>query len=236
MNRALIVFFFLCITFWNKMLAQSGKDLKLWSAQPASIWEEALPLGNGKMEAMVFGGKQSERFQINDLTLWSGAPKDGSRANGPETLETTRQAVSDGGGHGRNSSHSSASQSEPPSNYGWLSQNDGGAVEISGEGWYGGQIIDDPEAWKETSGTAMFTYAFITGVKNGWLDKKKYGTAARKGLLALISFINANDELFEVCEGTNIKNDRNHYMQRKRIVGDLHGQAPVLWCATALLR
>ena len=98
------------------------------------------------------------------------------------------------------------------------------------------QIIDDPEAWKETSGTAMFTYAMITGVKNGWLDKKTYGTAARQGWLALISYINTDDELTEVCEGTNIKNDRNHYMQRKRIVGDLHGQAPLLWCATALLR
>ena len=98
------------------------------------------------------------------------------------------------------------------------------------------QIIDDPEAWKETSGTAMFTYAMITGVKNGWLDQKTYGTAARKGWLALTNYINANDELTEVCEGTNIKNDRNHYMQRKRIVGDLHGQAPLLWCTTALLR
>ena len=98
------------------------------------------------------------------------------------------------------------------------------------------QIIDDPEAWKETSGTAMFTYAMITGVKNGWIDRKTYGTAARKGWLALISYINLNDELTEVCEGTNIKNDRDHYMQRKRIVGDLHGQAPLLWCATALIR
>jgi len=98
------------------------------------------------------------------------------------------------------------------------------------------QIIDDQEAWKETSSTAMFTYAFITGVKNGWLDAKTYGTAARKGWLGLITYINQNDELTEVCEGTNIKNDRNHYMQRKRIVGDLHGQAPLLWCATALLR
>lgn len=98
------------------------------------------------------------------------------------------------------------------------------------------QIIDDPEAWKETSGTAMFTYAMITGVKNGWLDKKTYGAAARKGWLALVTYINQDDELTEVCEGTNIKNDRNHYMQRKRIVGDLHGQAPLIWCATALLR
>ena len=98
------------------------------------------------------------------------------------------------------------------------------------------QIIDDPAAWKETSSTAMFTYAMITGVKKGWLDKKAYGTAARKGWLALSSYINQDDELTEVCEGTNIKNDRNHYLQRKRIVGDLHGQAPVLWCSTALLR
>ena len=98
------------------------------------------------------------------------------------------------------------------------------------------QIIDDPAAWKETSGTAMFTYAMITGVKQGWLDKKIYGTAARKGWLALTGYINAEDELTEVCEGTNIKNDHDYYLQRKRIVGDLHGQAPLLWCATALLR
>jgi unsaturated rhamnogalacturonyl hydrolase len=98
------------------------------------------------------------------------------------------------------------------------------------------QIIDDPEAWKETSGTAMFTYAMITGVKNGWLDQKKYGVAARKGWLALINYINTDDELTEVCMVTNIKNDLNHYMQRKRIVGDLHGQAALLWCATALIR
>lgn len=98
------------------------------------------------------------------------------------------------------------------------------------------QIIDDPEAWRETSATGMFTYAMITGVKNGWLDKKIYGASARKGWLSLITYINQNDELTEVCEGTNIKNDRNHYLQRKRIVGDLHGQAPLIWCATALLR
>ncbi len=98
------------------------------------------------------------------------------------------------------------------------------------------QIIDDPEAWEETSSTAMFTYAMITGVKNGWLDKKIYGEAARKGWLALVSYINEEDELTEVCAGTNIKNSREHYMNRPRIVGDLHGQAPLLWCATALLR
>jgi rhamnogalacturonyl hydrolase YesR len=98
------------------------------------------------------------------------------------------------------------------------------------------QLIDDPEAWPETSCTGMFTFAMITGVKNGWLDAATYAPAARKGWLALISYIDDKDDVREVCEGTNKKNDRQYYLDRKRIVGDLHGQAPVLWCATALLR
>jgi len=98
------------------------------------------------------------------------------------------------------------------------------------------QIVDDPEAWKETSATAMFTYAFITGVKNGWLDAETYGSAARKAWLSLTDYLNDDNELTEVCAGTNIKNSREHYLNRPRIVGDLHGQAPLLWCAVALLR
>ena len=98
------------------------------------------------------------------------------------------------------------------------------------------QLIDDPESWAETSATGMFNFAFITGVKNGWLDKNIYGKAARKGWLALITYINENNDVREVCEGTNKKNDHQYYLDRKRIVGDMHGQAPVLWCASALLR
>lgn len=70
------------------------------------------------------------------------------------------------------------------------------------------QLIDDPEAWPETSSTGMFTFAFITGVKNGWLDEATYVQAARKGWLALISYINEDGDIREVCQGTNKKNDR----------------------------
>ncbi|MBX2966346.1 MAG: glycoside hydrolase family 88 protein [Cyclobacteriaceae bacterium] len=98
------------------------------------------------------------------------------------------------------------------------------------------QLVDDAESWKESSCTGMFTYAMITGVKNGWLDKADYEEAARKGWLALVSFINKKGEVQEVCEGTGAKNDRQHYYDRQRIAGDFHGQAPVLWCATALIR
>ena len=98
------------------------------------------------------------------------------------------------------------------------------------------QLIDEPESWNETSGTGMFAFAMITGVKNGWLDKTTYGAAARKAWLGLISYIDQNNDVREVCEGTNKKNDRQYYFDRKRNIGDLHGQAPILWCASALLR
>ncbi len=97
------------------------------------------------------------------------------------------------------------------------------------------QLVDDPESWKESSCTGMFTYAIITGVKNGWLPKADYEEAARKGWLALVSFINEKSEVQEVCEGTGAGNSKQYYYDRKRITGDMHGQAPVLWCATALL-
>lgn len=98
------------------------------------------------------------------------------------------------------------------------------------------QLIDDPEAWPETSATGMFAFAMITGVKNGWLDAGTYGPAARKAWLKLVTYINQDGDITDVCEGTNKKNDRQYYLDRKRNVGDNHGQAPVLWCATALLR
>lgn len=96
------------------------------------------------------------------------------------------------------------------------------------------QLIDDPTSWKETSSTAMFTYAMITGVKNGWLDKKAYGSAARKAWLSLISYLNEDNNLREVCMGTGTKNSYKHYIERPRQAGDLHGQAALLWCSYAL--
>ncbi len=97
------------------------------------------------------------------------------------------------------------------------------------------QLIDHPESWPESSCTGMFTFAMITGVKNGWLDAS-YAEAARKGWLGLCGYIDDNADVHEVCEGTNKKNDYQYYIDRKRNIGDLHGQAPVLWCASAFLR
>jgi len=97
------------------------------------------------------------------------------------------------------------------------------------------QLIDEPTAWEESSSTGMFTYAMVVGVKKGWLDKKTYTPAARKAWLGLVSYIDENADVKDVCEGTNKKNDKQYYLDRKRIVGDLHGQAPILWTAAALM-
>ena len=98
------------------------------------------------------------------------------------------------------------------------------------------QLVDDAGSWPETSGTGMFTFAFITGVKQGWLEPKTYGPAARKAWLKLITYLNPDGNIREVCAGTGAGNTRQYYLDRPRLVGDFHGQAPVVWCAAALLR
>jgi rhamnogalacturonyl hydrolase YesR len=98
------------------------------------------------------------------------------------------------------------------------------------------QLIDHPESYKETSCTGMFTFAMITGVKKGWLKDQAYSQAARKGWLALIRYIDADGNIGEVCVGTGQTNSLEFYLNRPRSKGDFHGQAPVVWCAVALLR
>ena len=70
--------------------------LKLWYNKPAAAWEEALPLGNATTGAMVFGGVNHERYQLNDHNLWSGYPESGNNPQGPEYLPQVRKAVFDG--------------------------------------------------------------------------------------------------------------------------------------------
>ncbi|WP_456788202.1 glycoside hydrolase family 95 protein [Cellulomonas sp. P5_C5] len=63
---------------------------------PADLWTDALPLGNGHLGAMVFGGVTVERLQLNDDTCWSGAPRSTSAADGPVALAAARDALDDG--------------------------------------------------------------------------------------------------------------------------------------------
>lgn len=107
------------------------------------------------------------------------------------------------------------------------------------------QLIDKEESWLETSGTGMFAFAMVTGVKNGWLESDVYGPAARKAWLAIVSRIDEEGNVQDVCVGTNkafkevggdLDKQLEFYLGRNRDTGDLHGQAPVLWTAMALLK
>jgi rhamnogalacturonyl hydrolase YesR len=109
-------------------------------------------------------------------------------------------------------------------------------LRFQGEDGMWRQLIDHPESWPETSSTGMFTFAMVTGVKEGWIERKMYGAAARKAWLGLVKYIDAQGDVSNVCAGTNKKNDLQYYLDRPRNTGDLHGQAPILWSATALLR
>ncbi|TAG99642.1 MAG: glycoside hydrolase family 95 protein, partial [Sphingobacteriales bacterium] len=83
-------FSFAVILFSITVVAQ---DVKLWYKQPAVTWTEALPLGNGRIGAMIFGGVENDRIQFNEETLWSGEPRSYSRPGAYKYLDSIRQLL-----------------------------------------------------------------------------------------------------------------------------------------------
>ena len=76
---------------------ESPKEDILWYNQPAANWNEALPLGNGKLGVMVFGNTANERIQLNDDSMWPGNPADWDAPDGtPEDLDRIRALLFDG--------------------------------------------------------------------------------------------------------------------------------------------
>jgi alpha-L-fucosidase 2 len=72
-------------------------DVKLWYRQPAGLWTEALPIGNGRLGAMVFGRLFEERIQLNEDTLWTGGPYQTSVPDGgPKFLPEVQRLVFEG--------------------------------------------------------------------------------------------------------------------------------------------
>jgi alpha-L-fucosidase 2 len=71
----------------------SRRSLVLWYDQPASEWVEALPVGNGRLGAMVFGRAKSERLQLNEDTLFAGGPYDPSNPEALQMLPEARRLI-----------------------------------------------------------------------------------------------------------------------------------------------
>jgi alpha-L-fucosidase 2 len=77
-------------------LFASATDLRLWYERPAAAWVEALPVGNGRMGAMVFGGTTEERIQFNEDTLWTGEPRGYHHAGAAKFLPQLRELLAAG--------------------------------------------------------------------------------------------------------------------------------------------
>lgn len=71
----------------------ASTPLALWYAKPAEKWTDALPVGNGRLGAMVFGGIREERLQLNEDTLWSGYPRDWNNPDAKQHLAEIRRLV-----------------------------------------------------------------------------------------------------------------------------------------------
>ena len=87
----LILFcFFLSVNF---VAAQKGGKLKMWYDKPASNWNEALPIGNGRLAAMVFGNPAKEQLQFNESSFWSGGPSRNDNPDGLQGLDSIRYYI-----------------------------------------------------------------------------------------------------------------------------------------------
>lgn len=71
-------------------------DLKLWYDEPSSLWVEALPIGNGRLGAMVFGNPSEERLQLNEETIWAGGPNTNANPDALEALPEIRDLIFQG--------------------------------------------------------------------------------------------------------------------------------------------
>jgi len=80
----------------NRWDAAKWQDLKLWYRQPAQEWAQALPVGNGRLGAMVFGGTEHERLQFNEDTLWTGKPHEYQHEGAVEYLPIVRRLLFEG--------------------------------------------------------------------------------------------------------------------------------------------
>ena len=87
--KYILILLFVC----NSVIAQ---DLKLWYNKPATKWVEALPIGNGRIGGMVFGGVEQDHIQFNEETLWTGEPRSYSRPGAYKYLDTIRQLLFEG--------------------------------------------------------------------------------------------------------------------------------------------
>ena len=85
------------LTAWTSAMAQDGDNTeRLWYDKPASIWLEALPIGNGRLGGMIYGGPQTDEIQLNEDSFWSGGPHNNNSSTSAKYLEQVRNLIFSG--------------------------------------------------------------------------------------------------------------------------------------------
>jgi alpha-L-fucosidase 2 len=92
--------FFACFVVLVSALAsvnaQKGGKLKMWYDKPATVWNEALPVGNGRLGAMIYGNPSNEKIRLNEATFWSGGPSRNDNPNALQALPEVRKLIFEG--------------------------------------------------------------------------------------------------------------------------------------------
>src|SRR5919199_2701494 len=90
-------YLFLLLLTTSVGFSQTKPSLKLWYNKPAAqVWENALPIGNGRLGAMVYGNVAQETIQLNEHTVWSGSPNRNDNPDALAALPEIRQLIFDG--------------------------------------------------------------------------------------------------------------------------------------------
>lgn len=83
----------LAILIGGSCLQTQAQEYKLWYDRPAQVWTEALPLGNGRLGAMVFGNPAMEQLQLNEETIWAGRPNNNANPDALKYIPKVRELV-----------------------------------------------------------------------------------------------------------------------------------------------
>jgi len=95
----LILAFSICLLSFNSLKSpgqNSPSGMKIWFNQPAATWNDALPVGNGRLGAMVFGGVENERLELNEESVWTGEPRWDANPDALKNLPEVRQLLFEG--------------------------------------------------------------------------------------------------------------------------------------------
>lgn len=94
--KKIVAFCFLSFAFVSVVFSQEKQALKLWYSQPAKQWVEALPVGNGRLGAMIYGDPINEIIQLNENTVWAGSPNRNDNPEAKAALPEVRKLIFEG--------------------------------------------------------------------------------------------------------------------------------------------